>query len=966
MGGVHARPLLGRDPERERLHNALRDAAAGEPRFVVIGGEAGVGKSCLVEHFSAEAAESDALVLTGACLALGGDGLPLAPVISALRDLVRRRGTDALLPREVAVLLPELDTPGESAPGQARLFHLIGVLLRRLSAGRPVVFVVEDLHWADRSTLGLLDALARGQRGTRMLVVVTYRTDGPEPGHPLRRFVAELERLRGAERMELARFSRKQTAELITQVMGAPAAAPLVDRVFERSGGNAFFVEELVHAERAGMPDLGHSLTELLLSRAAQLSKPAQRAVRAVAVGGRSVSHLLLAAAAGMPEGELLEGLRGAVDGHTLMIDGDGYAFRHALAWEAVHGSLLPGEAIRLHRSYAEVLERRPELLPPDRVAAEIAYHWSHAAEPAKALPALLRAVSVAKSVYAYAEQHRMLMRALELAPLAPDAGMDRVGALAEASRAAWRAGAQSVALDLVDQALAEVSRDDDPERMALLLAQRARFLLRSGRQGALAAVEAAERLVQASHGAVRARVLVVLAIALLDEGRAEQARGVCEEAVRIAAELGHDQLRLSAATTLGVTLGQLGRHHHALAQLEEARALAESRRDPRELTKIHLNLASELWILGRYHDAVAASKAGAATAEEAGLSRTLGVYTAVFWALSLFAAGRWDEADACLAEALELDPPGLFAVLPNVVGGEIALARGDVEAAKRSLAAARSGLSDGRDIPEGERPLARLTAEIALSEGRIADARHAIAAVLDAPPLRSGAIQGWMLLNTAARVEADPRTRGRTSLDAPPSGDVVATLRATAGTLHRTTPPLRAHAAQFTAELASAAAASRQWLEAVAAWDEVGDPFHASYARLRAAEAALGRPDRHAARVLLRDAAQHASRIGAAPLLAEIHALARGAHIQLDPAAPPPVEVGRGEQLGLTRREIEVLRLVAEGGSNRQIAAALVISVRTASVHVSRILSKLGVASRGEAAAAAHRLRLFDPSPRP
>src|SRR5262245_23058575 len=310
--GVLAGAIVGRHRERRRLADALHGAATAGPRVVVVGGDAGVGKTCLMDHFGGDAADAGALVLTGACVAFGGDGLPLAPITAALRGLVRQLGK-AALPAELAFLVPELASPGTPPPDQARLFHLIGVLFERLGTERPVVLVIEDLHWADRSTLGLLDVLSRAQRGARVLIVLTYRTDEPRPAEPLRSVLAEVDRLPGVERIDLAALSRAETAELIAGITGEAAAVSTVDRVYNRSGGNAFFVEELVQAGRAGTVGLGRSMGDLLLSRVDQLPDPAQRAVRAVAVGGRKVSHRLVAVAAGMPDETLLAGLRGAV-----------------------------------------------------------------------------------------------------------------------------------------------------------------------------------------------------------------------------------------------------------------------------------------------------------------------------------------------------------------------------------------------------------------------------------------------------------------------------------------------------------------------------------------------------------------------------------------------------------------------------------------------------------------------------
>jgi len=353
----------------------------------------------------------------------------------------------------------------------------------------------------------------------------------------------------------------------------------------------------------------------------------------------------------------------------------------------------------------------------------------------------------------------------------------------------------------------------------------------------ALQAAEEAERLVRKGDGAVRAEVLEILARALIQEGRTEQARDVCREGVRLARELGNDQLRVAVGTTLALTSYNLGLHDEALAELADLRAFAASRQDLPGLTRVYLNLLAELWEVGRYDEAAEGYIAGAKAAEESGLSRTLGAHMAAFAALSLFALGRWADADARLSKALERDPPGLFAVLPHLIRGEIAIARGDVEAAKAHLAAARGPRGDEHDLRDGGSPMARLIALIALAENRVADARDGIFAALRFLRTRGGTTYSWLMLNTAARVEARARAVSGVAGQAAADQERSEMLRASATGLLRTTAPRRALAAQFAAEMASLGGPNNTaWSDLVSAWDEIGDPYHGCYARLRAA----------------------------------------------------------------------------------------------------------------------------------
>ncbi|HSK35478.1 MAG TPA: AAA family ATPase, partial [Actinomycetota bacterium] len=393
--------FVGRTQELARLAAAGDRAAGGTPTAVLIGGEAGVGKTRLVGEVVAGARAAGATVLAGGCVELGGEGVPFAPLIEALRGFVRdldEPGLARLAPgqarAELARLLPELGPPGGPGAGerpafggdpgpwseQGRLFELLLGLLERLGAERPAVLVVEDLHWADRSTRDLLAFLVRNLRHGRLLLVLTYRSDELHRRHPLRPFLAELDRGRRVERLELARFGPAEVAAQLAGIQGAPVPAELAERIHARSGGNAFFVEELAAVAGTGGHadgELPPSLRDTLLARVELLAEPAQQVLRVAAAAGARVEHELLAEVAGLPEAELLAALREAVSAQVLLADAaDGtYGFRHALVKEAVYTELLPGERTRLHARFAAALAARDTAGDPGP-AAELAWHW--------------------------------------------------------------------------------------------------------------------------------------------------------------------------------------------------------------------------------------------------------------------------------------------------------------------------------------------------------------------------------------------------------------------------------------------------------------------------------------------------------------------------------------------------------------------------------------------------------------
>ncbi len=725
--------FVGRTAELERLTDALARASAGEPAALFIGGEAGVGKSRLVEEFARRATDSGARVLTGGCVELGAEGLPFAPVTAALRAALRELGPDdfsaiaAGAESDLVRLVPEL---GPSLPdlvgsntSRSRLFeHLLG-LLERLAQQRPLVLVVEDLHWADRSTRELLGFLLRALRGASVLLVATYRSDETPRGHPLRAFLAELDRLRTVERVELHRFTRREVAEQLAGILGSPADANLVDRVTARSEGNAFFVEELTSCVEDGSR-LPGSLRDLLLVRVERLPEATQRLLRVAAVSGVRFGHGLIAAVTGADDDALTEALRPAVDGNVLVADEEavGYAFRHALLHEALHDDLLPGERTRLHRAYAEALEADPALVPSGRAPAEMAHHWSAAHNGPRALAASYRAADDAAVVFAYAEQFRLLERVLALWWSVPDAaeliGVDHLHVIERAIDVAVYAGDFERGLALVGAALEEVDRDREPVRAVLLLVRRGHMLERLGRSGGVESLRTARAMLPAGPSPARAAVLSVLACSLMILSLTDESRTIATEAIEVAQVVGDRQAELSSLITLATNRVELGEIDEGLRVFEQARALSIDLGDLDQAMRLATNYSHALEGLGRHDEAVAVARGGIREAKSFGLARTVGAFIVGNLAESLFSLGRWDEAERLTAQALELDPPGVCAHM-HLLRGDIALAWGDRDRAVAELAAARKSTEDFSDIaPQYGLPQVQLEAAILLDEG--------------------------------------------------------------------------------------------------------------------------------------------------------------------------------------------------------------------------------------------------------
>lgn len=325
-------------------------------------------------------------MLVGECFELTEGELPYGPIVAALRPALREpmlidslTGTDRT---ELARLWPELAPSGADAArngansSQDRIFALVLGLLTRLATARPLVFIVEGLHWADRSTRDLLSFLVRAARGTRMLLLATLRDEDVHRDHPLRGFVAELTRVRGVRRFQLAPFTRTELAQQVEAILGEPPSAELVEHLFERTEGNAFYTEELLAGgARAELPP---SLRDVLLLRIEQLSSPARRLLAVAAAAGHAVDERLLAMVADLDDQVFADALREALGHQVLVPQGHGasYGFRHALVREAVYRDLLAAERSQLHGALARTLVQRPELAETGiGVAAELAHH---------------------------------------------------------------------------------------------------------------------------------------------------------------------------------------------------------------------------------------------------------------------------------------------------------------------------------------------------------------------------------------------------------------------------------------------------------------------------------------------------------------------------------------------------------------------------------------------------------------
>ncbi|HEY3239547.1 MAG TPA: response regulator transcription factor, partial [Acidimicrobiia bacterium] len=679
-----------------------------------------------------------------------------------------------------------------------------------------------------------------------------------------------------------------------------------------------------------------------------------------------------------------LPALRECVHTGVLVVDRSSrYWFRHSLVREVVYDALLPGEAAQVHARYGDVLDRRPALADENAEEAR-AHHWFAAGDQPRALVAAVEAARAAEDAHGHAEAHRSWERAAALWEHVPEAG-DRVGldrrALAErAAAAAHLAGDHLRAAALIESETA-----GEHGRVALLHQARGRYLWAAGdTAGALAAYEDAVHLLTHPETPEAVTVLAAHAEALMQAGRYRQSRRQAEAALAVARRLDLAWEEAPILATLGFDLAFLGDASSGVAALEEAVAVASQAGTPDQLARAYLKLAELLaGPLNRLNDAARVTEEGAARARALGLGRSYGASLQAVAATTLFRLGRWSEAAPLLTAALAMKPTGAAAIELHLARARLAAGRGDLETALADLDTVQRRWTRAT-APRYQAPLLTLQAGLALWRGQAGEARRAVACGL---ALVAGSEDVWLvapLLWHGLRAEgerAEQARAHRTGGEAEEAEATAADLLDSARRLsHRSVSvalPVRdvvaAYLALCEAEFARVAgkADPEAWAAAAARWNELGHPYPAAYATWREAEALLSRRYRSArAAEALRSAHEVALRLGAEPFHRQIEALARRARVALSPPGAPEAPTpgaGSGSPGGgtrsvlstLTKRELQVLNLLAEGHTNRQVAAGLFISEKTASLHVSHILAKLGVASRVQAGALAHRLGL-------
>ncbi len=693
--------LVGRSDVLEQLRAAVEASIALTPRHVVVGGEAGVGKTRLLTEGRAIAETSGAAVLVGGCVSMGEEGLPFAPYAEILRSLVGRDGAARMAAAagraagDLAHLVPALGS-GEASPSQelwaqTRLYEALLALFRRCSEQRPLVLQLEDLHWADAGTLAATSFLLRAIDREPITIMATFRTDEITRRHPLRPWLAEVSRLATVERIDLEPLSELEVALLVRNIVDEDLSAEEIGAIQLRSDGNPFFIEELLASRLHGGEVLPWELRDVLLSRIDALAESARSLLGIAAVGGRVVEHEMLVEVVGEHHETVGQDLRELVDAGLLvptraLDDDEAYGFRHALLQEAVYDEMLPTERRRLHQAWGETLTDH------DAAAAtgaayqlQLAHHWREGRD-ARALSASIAAGDAAMEGFAYgiaASEYEAALLLWGVGSPAVGVDTDHVALLERSSRAAYMAAEYRRAVAICREAIDELGTDDLP-RLTTLLILLGRTLWVAGDWAAsMDAYAEALRIAPSEPPIVRARALAGLGQVYMLHERLTEARPLCEEAVKLARSVGARDLEGHALNSLGLVLTALGETEAGIRSGEAALHIAVDLGLPDDIGRAHVNLAEAHFWAGYPDRALASALLGIRAAADWGVARGYGTYVGYGGVQSAFECGDWSEAARLLVEADRMASPGdgTLAYRATYVL-ELLACRGDEEAA--------------------------------------------------------------------------------------------------------------------------------------------------------------------------------------------------------------------------------------------------------------------------------------------
>jgi DNA-binding NarL/FixJ family response regulator len=946
-------PLVGRATELARLGEAAARARDGSGSLLLICGEAGVGKSRLAE----EAATDSDLALRGA--ARSGSTVPYGPIVDALRSHLRSDPAALAdcgpLLSHLALLLPEL---GEAAPEteRATLFEAIRCAFAHLSTERPALIVLDDLQWSDETTLELLAALAEPLQRLPVLVIGTYRSDGLPRDHRLRWLRNELRRGGALEELTLEPLDRESVEELLASLLPEPPSPSLTRTVHDRTMGSPFFVEELVAAlqlrgalqpgrrglelteDEVPLPD---TIREAILVGASELSPQAREAAEVAAVVGQQVDlHRAAELSSETGLATLLESglLEEREPGRA--------AFRHSLAQEALYAEVPWMRRRDLHHRLAELTEA------DGGSSLESATHWLGAGEETRAREALVQAVRESEALQAHRDVTRAARQALELWPEAEAAELrletlerygrcaELAGEMAEAAKA-WRELAASC-----DQRGDGVGYAGAQRRLAAVCD------LTGDRDAAFTARRLAADAFAAAGEPTRA-ALEWLGMADYHRrgARYTEAIELTERAAAEAAATGRTDLQARALGLLGVAQSKGGEFEPGLASVRAGLALALEEDLTPVAAELYQRLSMVLYDGADYRSAEEALDTAldlCPTDSDAGTE--LACVTCLVYVLR--ERGEWPRAEELGRELIDSDTA--VWVAEGLIGAIHAF-EGKLSSARRLLTASRavsSSVGHYNMYIDSTTSLAIVAAAEGLDDEVDKRCRELLTRWEESED-HHYAIWGmrWAASHLAQRGDRD---------GASTCAEALSQMASEAG--H---PDALAALAQALGELAllegDEAAAAEHLSRAVELHRSLAIPHERTQIELRAGVALAAAGEREEALERLCDAYRCATKLGARPLAAEAARQVAGMGESVAQRLGSRAAAASADGVALTRRELEVLRQVAIGRTNREIAQELFISTRTVDMHVRNLLSKLDCRSRVEASHRAGELGLLD-----
>ncbi|KRE23550.1 hypothetical protein ASG80_07590 [Agromyces sp. Soil535] len=950
--------LVGRGRELGIIRSLLDRSAAEDAQTLLVSGDAGVGKTALVAR---ACADRDGLStgLSGTCLPLTSMSIPFLPIRSALRAVAEAGGDF----REVTA------KEGEFVLG-------FDAWLDRRCAERHVVLVIDDLQWADRSTLDAIMYVIAGPSSRRLAVVATLRSGEVGLRHPLQRWLADVRRLPRTTELALGPLDRAGTAAQLELLLGGSPHQSLVDDVHGHACGNPYFTRLMVaglSAEARAAPDaFPGDLRSAVLQSSFRLSSATRRLATVLAVGGRPMHVDELAEVVGEDPGQVRIRLEVAVGSGTVVAVGDGaFWFHHPLNAEVLEAELAEEDRRDLHARFADAIERRSagqaetDAAGAAAVAVAIADHRDAAKQTREAYEGALIAAGLVGGADGRAEQLRLLRRAVALRGELPDPEESVDTLLRRLRTVAADAGATADELDAVESLLARVDPEAQPLVAAELLVRRMHLRDIAG-QAFIDVDEMREAVRLAEADTTSPQYALALAELAHAEVWAGHHDAPAHASAAIAIARGTDDLRaLSHALAAGsMTAGVAEDAPTAQALAHEAVEAARAAGD--WWAYVHAMMweadAFRTWGSAAYSLLIRDRRVEMV---ERGGPHAYAAWMSAVEAQNWLIIGDWQECDARLRVVLGSDPGPLGDVMARLVAARAATLRGRQAEAESHLLRVEELMIDGS---------AYLGLEFDAVHAEVRFGAHdhdgAFRAAMNgarksgAPPTRCEWLMPLAARALADRVQSE-HDDGRTDGDALETLDALVArfphvIRDIGPTTGIRGSLLHAFDAQYAAEQARARrhpGEAAAWIRAVDAFANAALPWEEAYSSWRAAEALLGRGhDRRAGAAMLRHGLALARRLEARPVERELGDLAERARIPVEEpssaasAAPAALH-------GLTERERGVLDLVAVGRTYSEIARTLMISEKTVSTHVSHLLAKTGTANRVELAGLVHRV---------